>query len=72
METLFNNQDTVAHDAYRMKCSTFMEKYDDKLEILDADNLLDLNEGNVNLIYHDDEEGERAILFYEGELVVIE
>jgi hypothetical protein len=54
----------IINDAKSMSAKKFMEIYenDSKLEILDADNLLNMNEGYLNLDY----EG-ISILFLDGE-----
>ncbi len=54
----------IINDAKSMSAKKFMEIYenDSKLEILDADNLLNMNEGYLNLDYDG-----ISILFLDGE-----
>ena len=54
----------LINDAKSMSAKKFMETYenDPKLEILDADNILNMNEGYLNIDYDG-----ISILFFDGE-----
>jgi hypothetical protein len=66
-KTLTNiTTDTAIADAKIMKAADFCEKYDDIIEYLDVDNIMDYNEGYVNFNLYTDN-GTETFLFLDGQ-----
>ena len=56
---------TAIRNAQLLDCAQFYKKYEKFLEMDEVDNLLDFNDGDVNLIFHGTDES-IAMLFHNG------
>lgn len=54
-------------EAQSMNCSTFMEKYDSQIEWDEIENILNYDEGTVNIAFHGKDQTQ-YFLFVDGKL----
>ena len=59
--------ETAIADAKIMTAADFEKKYEDKVEWLDVDNIMDLNEGTVNIQFSTGTGGAIDMLFIDGQ-----
>ena len=64
---MVQNQETIIKTAQEMDCASFYKMYENSLECTDVENLMDFNEGAVNLLYRTVDTAPIDILFIDGE-----
>jgi hypothetical protein len=60
----------LASETENLTAAEFITKYENNIELLDVDNMLDYNEGVVNIVFHG-RKSEISMLFVDGVLDTI-